>query len=282
MWKKIIILSVAIAIIPLITLAWSIGEPLVSCGLSSQDIVGTSKIEGMCTLCDIFVLGQNITDFLTKAIAPALAVLAFALAGFKILTSGGSPGARQEGIKIIRNTIIGLLIVFGAWIVINELLIFFAGTGGTVAKIGGVPLPWNKIICIEPITTVPTTTTDDASVRKVLTDAGILFYSTGNCTDPTISTCTSVEQLPQNAINGILSLNSSCGCSLTISGGTETGHATHGLGQPRVDFSFNAELTAYIMATATSSTPTALGMKYTFPNGTTYLQEIDHWHASFS
>lgn len=139
MRKKILILSIALAVIPIITLAWNIGDPLVSCG--------TTVNPKACTLCDLFTLAKNITDFLTMTIAPALAVLAFALAGFKILISGGSPGARQEGMKIIRNTIIGLLIVFGAWIIINELLLFFVGGVGGTAKIKGMQMPWSQITC---------------------------------------------------------------------------------------------------------------------------------------
>lgn len=149
MWKKLLIFGVLFAAIPVIALAWNIGDPLVPCG--------TSQDSTPCSLCHLFVLGQNIVDFLTKAIAPSLAVLAFAWAGFKILTSGGSPGARQEGIKIIRNTIIGLLIVFGAWIIIDTLIVFFAGTFFTTS--GGARL-WNTISCVAPVPTqvvAPTT-----------------------------------------------------------------------------------------------------------------------------
>ncbi|MBI5913613.1 hypothetical protein HY839_04210 [Candidatus Azambacteria bacterium] len=140
MRRKLLILGAVFVIaVPLIAFA-----ALVPCG--------TSYSPTPCSLCDIFVLGQVITNFLTMTIAPVLAVLAFALAGFKILTSGGSPGARQEGIKILRNTVIGLLIVFGAWIIINELLLFFAGTFFTTS---GGNMPWNEIICIAPVTIVP-------------------------------------------------------------------------------------------------------------------------------
>lgn len=135
MRKKLLILGALFAaMIPLVTFA----APLVQCGTTANPTP--------CTLCDLFTLAKNITTFLSLTIAPALAVLAFAMAGFKILTSGGSPGARQEGIKIIRNTIIGLLIVFGAWIIINELLLFFVGGVGT-AQIKGLPMPWSTITC---------------------------------------------------------------------------------------------------------------------------------------
>lgn len=151
MWKKLLIFGVLFAAIPVITLAWDIGDPLVPCGLSFDDSSTTTYNEkDPCSLCHVFVLGQNIVDFLTKAIAPALAVLAFAWAGFKILTSGGSPGQRQEGMKIIRNTVIGLLIVFGAWIIINELLLFFASTLYEPSATPLLQMPWNEITCLMP------------------------------------------------------------------------------------------------------------------------------------
>lgn len=182
MRKKLLISGVLFAVIPIIALAWDIGDPLVHCGRSGI---------APCSLCDIFTLGQNIVDFLTKAIAPALAVLAFAMAGFKILTSGGSPGARQEGIKIIRDTIIGLLIVFGAWIIINELLVFFAGT---LYKTGGT-MPWDKITCIAPLVTAPTVaptkfnnkSSTELSVLVACVKASVLTLRVTSTTDTNIA-----------------------------------------------------------------------------------------------
>ena len=132
---------------PLIALAWSVGDPLVSCGRTDPD--ATEAEQAPCTLCHIFVLGQNILGFLMWTAAPVLAVLAFTWGGFKVLISGPNPGLRQDGWRIIKNTVWGLLIVFGAWIVINELLIFFTGA----ANIANVPKsltgwgPWNQIQC---------------------------------------------------------------------------------------------------------------------------------------
>lgn len=148
MRKKLLIVGALFMIaIPLVALA----AGLVPCGRTGFDATAAEKEP--CSLCHLFVLGDVITDFLTMQIAPALAVLAFAWAGFKILTSGGSPGARQQGIVIIRNTIIGLLIVFGAWIIIDTLLTSLAGT---FFKTSGGTMPWNTIQCIPPLPIAPT------------------------------------------------------------------------------------------------------------------------------
>lgn len=297
MKKKLLILGVLFLVaIPFIASA----AGLVPCGTSS-----TPK----CTLCHLFVLGQNIVDFLTLTIAPALAVLAFAWAGFKILISGGSPGQRQEGMKIIRNTVIGLLIVFGAWIIINELLLFFAGGTTGTGEIAGLTMPWDEIICIAPLAAAPTAVTpsDDAAIRSTLTAAGIAIKSSGNCSDQNNKTCTSLSGLPSSAVDGLLALKSACatafptgGCPMTITGGTEIGHKTHGPGQPNVDLSiYDTTLTAFIFnaagGEASVTSYSAIGRWYTIPGPSPYagqyLYEYDfdsagnrtgaHWHVQF-
>ena len=52
------------------------------------------------------------------------------------------------------------------------------------------------------------------------------------------SGCTSVAGLPRQAIDGLLALKYECGglsCPITVTGGTELGHQTHGVGFPNVD-----------------------------------------------
>jgi len=111
----------------------SAAEPLVPCRNAD------------CGLCDLFRLAQNIINFLMWYIAPALAIFVIAWGGFNILVSGGNPAKKQAGIKAMVTAITGLLIVFGAWIVINEFLLFFSGGTGTEGQILGNP--WIKVQC---------------------------------------------------------------------------------------------------------------------------------------
>jgi type IV secretory pathway VirB2 component (pilin) len=98
-----------------------------------------------CRLCHIYVLAQNIIDFLMWDIAPALAILVVAWGGFNILIAGGDPGKKQYGRKAITTAIVGLLIVFGSWVIINEFLLFFSGQSGNVARIFNNP--WTDVKC---------------------------------------------------------------------------------------------------------------------------------------
>lgn len=114
---------------------------LVPCGISAENTRASDAEKAPCTLCHIFVLAEKIIDFLMWTAAPVLAVLGFTWGGFKILVSGANPGLRSDGIRIMKTVIVGLLIVFGAWIIVNELLQFFANRGHFD------PRPWTTIQC---------------------------------------------------------------------------------------------------------------------------------------
>lgn len=136
----IILLLVAIAV-PLVSFAeYSVKVGLVPCGSTVSNVP-------YCNLCYLYILIQNILYFVMLIVAPVVAVLAIGIAGFKILISGANPGLRADGYKIIRTTITGLAIMFAAWVVMNEALLFFTSsqTAGT-AKI--LANPWNEVKCV--------------------------------------------------------------------------------------------------------------------------------------
>jgi len=141
----LIFLLLLIAAAPLAVFA---ADSLVPCGRKADSNL-TDDIDetAPCTLCHLFVLAQRILNFIMWQIAPVLAVLVIAWGGFKMLTAGANPGRRQEGIKSIQTAVIGLLIVFTAWVIVNEVLLFFAPAvkeGG----LKGLQSPWNQISCV--------------------------------------------------------------------------------------------------------------------------------------
>ena len=153
---KFIVLALALLIIAAPLAAWAAG--LVPCGLSEDDI-GTENVDesAPCSLCHLYVLVQNVLDFIMWIIAPIVAVLAVGWAGFKIMISGEKPGLRAEGFKIIQTTIIGLAIMFAGWVLINEALLFFTHktdgqtTGTIISDDNNYWLPWNEVECSMPI-----------------------------------------------------------------------------------------------------------------------------------
>ena len=101
-----------------------------------------------------------------------------------------------------------------------------------------------------------------ADAAAQLAAAGIPVVSTGNCSNPNVSTCTSLDGMPQSAIIEIINIKNNCGCSVSVTGGTETGHIEHGAGRAIVDLNDNPTLKAFLDA-----------------NHYNYLDEGDHFHV---
>ena len=91
-----------------------------------------------------------------------------------------------------------------------------------------------------------------AEAASRLRAAGISSSSSGGCTDKNKKTCTSYEGVYSGTVDGAITLKKACGCSLVITGGTETGHASgtysHANGY-KFDFRKNADLNSYVTGT---------------------------------
>ncbi len=300
MLKRYIILLAVFGVIFVPFFAFSAG--LVPCG--DQRDPTTGRITNMCTLCDLYILAQKIISFLMWTIAPVIATFAIAWGGFNILISGASPSSRNKGIDTIKKTVIGLLILFSSWIVINELLLFFsAGNEDKTKPANILQNPWNEVTCLPPKAAAAPggavmgiaydglgAPGEQAVPRQTLAAAGIMA-NTNYCSDfdtpidKNYTGCTTLAQLPQNAILGLINLKNACGakCTLYITGGTEKrGHTSHGPGLARVDVRLDSALSAYIVFNGGNPEKTILGPKYTI-KGTTYLLESNpsHWHIEF-
>ena len=82
-----------------------------------------------CGFCHTFSLLDNILSFLLipsvsnpAPIVLVVATLLFAVGGFFFFISAGSTARLERGKQIITATIIGLLIIYGAWLFIGLLL----------------------------------------------------------------------------------------------------------------------------------------------------------------
>lgn len=124
----IIFLGVLTAI-PLISLA----AGLVPCG---------GEDEAPCTLCHIFLLLDNILNFLFFTIVPPLAILMIAIGGAMFLFSSGNPKLLGQGKEVLKATLIGLFIIYGSWVLVK---LFFLGIG--VAEWTGLKEGWFQIDC---------------------------------------------------------------------------------------------------------------------------------------
>ncbi|OGF93560.1 hypothetical protein A3G54_01295 [Candidatus Giovannonibacteria bacterium RIFCSPLOWO2_12_FULL_44_15] len=90
--------------------------PLVPCG-------GTKPpADHPCQVCDLYTLARNIIDLLLWGIATPLLIVALLAAGFFWLTAGGSEEKISKGRSILFSAVVGFIIAFGAWVIINTIL----------------------------------------------------------------------------------------------------------------------------------------------------------------
>ncbi|PGH50910.1 hypothetical protein [Streptomyces sp. Ru87] len=123
----------------------------------------------------------------------------------------------------------------------------------------------------------------DATAR--LRSAGIAWTSSGGCSDRNTPTCTSFEQVNLATIQGAATLKSASGCALTVTGGTETGHASgtysHWNGY-KLDFSPTGCLSGYITGTFTYIGERGDGAaQYEAASGNVYARESNHWDVTY-
>ena len=75
-----------------------------------------------CEIEDFFAMLGRIYTFLVLNIATPLAILALTIGGILILISAGNPKLLQTGKDIFRAAVIGLVLVFCSWLIIDLIL----------------------------------------------------------------------------------------------------------------------------------------------------------------
>ena len=92
-----------------------------------------------CDLCKMILMGQLIIEFLLK-ISAVVAVLAIAAGGFLYMFAAGNQGTIDKAKSMIKYVLIGFLIVFIAWALVDTILAMF----GYIDPVGG---EWYSINC---------------------------------------------------------------------------------------------------------------------------------------
>ena len=111
MKKNLLIgLFLVLFLIPVLALAQA---PFVQCGNPGQKC---------CTICSFFETLFRIYNFLVLDIATPLAIVGVTIGGVLILISAGNPKLMGTGKKFLYSAIIGLVLVFCSWLIINEIL----------------------------------------------------------------------------------------------------------------------------------------------------------------
>lgn len=131
----------------------------------------------------------------------------------------------------------------------------------------------------------PAAAVTQADAQRQLQAAGIYAHSSGGCTTQSNPTCTSYSGIRQATIDGAITLKRASGCGLTITGGTEVGHAggtySHANGY-KLDFSRTSCLTNWV-----HNTYTYIGVRgdgaamYRAASGNVYADEGNHWDVTY-
>ena len=121
---------------------------LVPCGGPGEDV---------CTLCHLFVMFQGWVNAILFIVIPPMAILMIAIGGFMLLISHaggvistgegkkGGPALVAQAKKLFTSVAIGLLLVYGAWIIVNTFLGWIGINQSNDFK--GLPQNWWKIDC---------------------------------------------------------------------------------------------------------------------------------------
>lgn len=201
-------------------------------------------------------------------IAVVLAILQLVIGGFQYMTSDAI-SSKADARDRMTMALQGLILALATVLILQQInpdilklnIGFGSGGGGSESSGGG---PTGQLPGAEQ------------AARNQLAAAGIDINNP--CPPGRNIHCTNVAGLPSDVFSSLEALKRNCACSLTVTGGTEDGHQTHGVGEPFVDLWKNQTLDSYITQNAVCSDSTSIGTLYRVGN-TNYVNEGTHWHS---
>ena len=242
-------------------------------------------------------LGSDLPGYLKAIYKVALiivilsAVLMISIGGFMYLTSAGNTSYMETSKGVIWDAIIGLIVALVAWLLLNTInpdLTTISINGFSITTVPGVPAAPVEA----GIPTAPAEgTLTDAAARSRLNSAGISVTSRGSCSDQSNPNCTSLQGIPSAAIDNIISLKNISSCNFNVTGGTETGHASHGSGIPILDVSEDPCLKSFLQTNRTSGNLTstahitkicATQNNQSVAFNCSFIEPVPHFHLVFS
>jgi len=145
--KSLIALLLFISLVPVQAFAGCEG-PIVPCGTEWIDNPDSSPGEpakiciNPCNLCHIFELLNNVLAFVLTCLVPIAATIMLVWGGFYFLVSGAKPTDVNKAKRIVTAAVVGLVIIFVAWMFLNTFL-----TSIGVAEWTGLEEGWWDIQC---------------------------------------------------------------------------------------------------------------------------------------
>lgn len=113
--NKLFLLIAMLCLLLIIFIPTLVGaeEGIVTCGKGASD---------SCELNDLLDMLGKIYDIIVKEIATPLAIIALTIGGIMMMISAGNPNLLGLGKKILYAAIIGLVLVWCSYLIINFIL----------------------------------------------------------------------------------------------------------------------------------------------------------------
>ena len=126
---------------------FALGVVQARAGCPTEGLVPCGTPSCPCKLCDFFVMINRIINFVLFRIVPVLAALMIAIGGFMYIAAytgmaGEGPEMLSRAKKVFFTVAIGLLIAYGAWLIVNTFMWFIG-----VASWTGLREGWWRINC---------------------------------------------------------------------------------------------------------------------------------------
>jgi hypothetical protein len=213
------------------------------------------------------------------------ALFMFLIGAFMYMLSAANTSKMGSAKEIMQDALIGLVLALTSY-----LILYVINPDLVNLKLPSVSMPGTSST---PSSSAPASVTPPAGTYshteavQALSSKGISTSSSGNCNDQNNKTCTSLNGIPKATIEDVIRLKEGTGCPVTVTGGTEVGHKSHGTGLPVVDLSENTCLEQYFSQTK----PVGYDVTKICADGTSqaasyncgsYVEAQAHFHIQFN
>jgi hypothetical protein len=236
-------------------------------------------------------------------LAAAMAVVMITFGGIMYATTDAIY-EKEDGKKYIEDALWGLILVIGAWVILNtinpQILILNLNPGpiGPFDEVTGSGLVTDNVRGRNALEATDAQVAENSKVVRTLKDGGVSVNTWKACSADTTTPqrgCTSVYGLPQKAVDGLIAIKKDCGCNITVTGGTEyhgpvpNQAETHKPGNAVVDLDVDTNLSKYLekfdekaLNPTSNLKVTTSNAVYTYENtGDNGLSTAPHWHVVF-
>lgn len=148
MRSSLISIIILVVVFSFTVMPFSASAGIVPCGVdvNKDGIISDNEA---CGVCDVFVLADNIINFTLLKLAMPIGVIMLLVGGLYMVTAGGSEDKVKTGKKYLTSALIGLVLAFSGWLIVNAIMVSLVkpkgGEAGQIKYPSSIYLPWSDI-----------------------------------------------------------------------------------------------------------------------------------------